>query len=279
MCIIMAKYIPTLGWVGVKNRDRGYRPVINIRRSNLDDIERMLLWDETTKYTEGLNEHGVAIISASMATINDEKQNTGTNEGTSKDYYSPDGKKIRQALRKNTCKDALNHLIETKLTGHTLVFDRNKCFLLESGWRHGEFIYKIEELNKDQQCVRTNHGVLLPWAGYQRVPGDPSHSRKRVSSEIRKIKAEIALNNCESLKDMIRSILDMSDKNPQMNTCRIDKREGYMTTTGQIVLIPSQRLLFYRPIDSDLNIRYSNSLDNGKCQFKILKDPKKLALS
>lgn len=273
----MAKYLPNLGWIGVKNRDRGYRPAVNIRRSNLDGIERILLWDETTKYTEGLNEQGVAIISASMATISDEKSNTGTNEGTRSDYYSPDGKKIRQALRKKTCKDALETLIESHLTGHTLVFDAKSCFLLESGWRNGQFVYKIEEINNDQQCVRTNHGVLLPWAGYQRIPGDPSHSRKRVSSEVRKIKAEIALSKSNTLKEIIHSILDRSDSNPQLNPCRSDQREGYMTTTGQLILIPSRRMLYYRPIDSDLHLQVTNAPDQGVCHFKILKDLNKLA--
>ena len=47
MCVIVAKYLPELGWIGVKNRDRGYYPVINIKKSFKNDIERIYIWDET----------------------------------------------------------------------------------------------------------------------------------------------------------------------------------------------------------------------------------------
>jgi len=268
----MAKYLPKLGWIGVKNRDRGYYPVINIRKSNRDGIERIYIWDENTGYTEGLNETGVSIISASMATISDEKgQGTTAHEGASRDYLSPDGKKIRTALLEKNCKSALGSLVESELTGHTLVFSPDRCYLLESGYRNGDFVHKIEEIRNNNTCVRTNHGILLPWAGYQRVADDPSHSRKRVSSEVRKIKAELGLRPAKTLDECMEAILDHSDSNPQLNPCRIDDRDGYMKTTGQLALVPSQLTLYYRPVWSGINFDY-DKLNNGdeKCFFEIL---------
>ena len=67
MCVIAAKYFPNKGWVGVKNRDRTYYPSINIRKSMKDGIERLYIWDENTRYTEGLNEHGICILNASYS--------------------------------------------------------------------------------------------------------------------------------------------------------------------------------------------------------------------
>jgi hypothetical protein len=272
MCIIMAKYLPDLGWVGVKNRDRGYYPTINIRKSQRDGVERIYIWDETTGYTEGLNQHGVSIISASMATISDEKgQGTTAHEGTRSDYLSPDGKKIRTAMLERSCIDALKSLVKTELTGHTLVFDANRCFMLESGYRNGDFIHKIEEIIKPDTCVRTNHGVLLPWAGYQRVASDPGHSRKRVSSEVRKIKAELGLYKANTLDECMEAILDHSDHNPQLNPCRIDNRKGYMKTTGQLALVPSQLTLYYRPVWSGIHFDYDKlNSANEHCFFEIL---------
>jgi hypothetical protein len=272
MCIIMAKYLPDLGWVGIKNRDRGYYPVINIKKSRKDGVERIYIWDENTGYTEGLNEHGVSIISASMATVSDEKgQGTTRHEGTSKKYLSPDGKKIRTALLENSCMPALESLIETELTGHTLVFNSDKCYMLESSYRYGDFIHKIEEIVKPNTCVRTNHGILLPWAGYQRLPDDPGHSRKRVSSEVRKIKAELGLNDATTIDEAMEAILDHSDENPQLNPCRIDDRNGYMKTTGQIALVPSQLTLYYRPIWSGIKFDYEKlNSQNDNCFFEIL---------
>jgi hypothetical protein len=271
MCVILAKYLPETGWIGVKNRDRGYYPIINIKKSFKNDIERIYIWDENTGYTEGLNEHGVSIISASMATISDEKGQTITHEGTRNNYLSPDGKKIRTALLEHTCQNAIKNLVENELTGHTFVFDQNRCFLLESGYRTGNFIYKIQEISKHNQCVRTNHGILLPWAGYQRLPDDPGHSRKRVSSEVRKIKSEMALLDASTLDECMESILDHSEKNPQLNPCRIDDRKGYMKTTGQIALVPKLKTLYYRPIWSGIKFNYDKlNSDNDSCFFEIL---------
>jgi len=268
----MAKYLPNLGWVGVKNRDRGYYPIINIRKSQKNGLERLYIWDETTGYTEGLNEHGIGIISASMATISDEKgQGTTTHEGSRGDYLSPDGKKIRTALLENNCKATVENLVENELTGHTLVFNKDRCFLLESGFRNRDFVFKVEEILKPNICVRTNHGILLPWAGYQRVDGDPTHSRKRVSSEFRKIKAELGLHKSNTLDECMESILDQSDPNPQLNPCRQDGRNGYMKTTGQIALVPSQYTLYYRPLCSGIKFDYDKlNSSNEKCFFEIL---------
>ena len=268
----MAKYLPDLGWIGVKNRDRGYYPIINIRKSQKQGIERLYIWDENTKYTEGINEFGISIISASMATISDEKgAGTITHEGSNKNYFSPDGKKIRTALLEKTCESAVENLIESGLTGHTLIFNKDKCLLLECSRRNGDFVSKVKEIEKDTLCVRTNHGILLPWAGYQRVPGDPSHSKKRVCSEIRKLKAEQGLKNAKTFEDCMNCILDTSEENPQLNPCRIDDRDGYMKTTGQLALIPSQLTLYYRPIWSDIRFDYQKlNTSTNKCFFEIL---------
>jgi hypothetical protein len=143
--------------------------------------------------------------------------------------------------------------------------------MLEGGYRSGQFIHKIEEIQKKHTCVRTNHGILLPWAGYQRIPDDPAHSRKRVSSEVRKIKAELGLHHAKTLESAMECILDHSDPNPQLNPCRCDDRDGYMKTTGQIALVPSQLTLYYRPIWSGITFDYDklNGSDE-QCYFEIL---------
>ena len=66
-------------------------------------------------------------------------------------------------------------------------------------------------------------------------------------------------------------ILDHSDPNPQLNPCRIDDRDGYMKTTGQLALVPSQLTLYYRPIWSGITFDY-DQLNNGndQCFFEVL---------
>ena len=206
-----------------------------------------------------------------MATISDEKGQSTTHEGTTGDYLSPDGKKIRTALLELTCTQALAKLITLELTGHTLVFNADKCYMFESSYRNGDFVYKLEEIPTTSTCVRTNHGILLPWAGYQRVADDPGHSRKRVSSEVRKITAEIGIHDANTLDQCMEAILDHSDDNPQLNPCRIDDRDGYMKTTGQLALVPSLLTLYYRPIWSGINFDYDKLNDKEEqCFFEVL---------
>jgi hypothetical protein len=273
MCIVLAKYLSGLGFIGIKNRDRNYYPTIKIRKSRKNGIERIYIWDENTKYTEGLNEFGVAIISSSMATVSDEKgAKKIPSEGTRSEYRSPDGFKIRQAMLEKTCESAVKSLIEHELTGHTLIFNKDLCFLLEASYRNGFFVHKLQQISKDQQVVRTNHGILLPWAGHQRIPGDPALSRRRISSEVRKIIAEKGLQNAKTIDDCRKCILDTSGDEPQLNPCRVDKKKGDVFTTGQVILVPSELTLYYQPIKCDIKFDY-NSLNNEDehCFFKILK--------
>ena len=92
MCIVALKHFDDLGWVGVKNRDRNYKPSIMVKQSFSRGIERIYLYDEKTKYTEGMNENGVSILSACTQVKKDEKEGTKVNPNSFEG--SPDGKKI-----------------------------------------------------------------------------------------------------------------------------------------------------------------------------------------
>ena len=67
MCVIAVKYFKDVGWVGAKNRDRNYLPEIQIVQSDRKKVQRLFIDDELTRYTEGLNEYGVSILSAALA--------------------------------------------------------------------------------------------------------------------------------------------------------------------------------------------------------------------
>lgn len=74
MCVIAVKYFEDIGWVGAKNRDRNYQPKVNIVQSNRTGVQRLYIDDALTRYTEGLNEYGVCILSAALSVKNDEKE-------------------------------------------------------------------------------------------------------------------------------------------------------------------------------------------------------------
>ena len=180
MCVVVAKYFDNLGWVGVKNRDRNYIPEISFKSLQTDGTEMMLFWDDITQYCEGFNSGGVCILSASLMVLDDEKEITMRSKKPSKD-----GIKIKKALKYPNVKAAAMSLIKQKLTGNTLIFDRDTCYMLEGAWKPGgyadkEYEYVIKEVPKDRFVVRTNHGVWLDCGILNRIQiyAEHCHTKK-----------------------------------------------------------------------------------------------------
>ena len=280
MCVVAAKYFKDTGWVGVKNRDRNYLPEIKIIQSNRKGLQRMYIYDEATKYTEGLNEFGVCILSAAMDVFDDEKEREAG-------FVSTYGKKIRNALLEKTPQAAVNRLIRTELAGATLVFNEKECWLLEAGFdvlkkdasRDNPRIYKYEKRRLENKpnnlVVRTNHGVFVPEIGYQ--PNDDRKQvdavRARKSSEARMKYAEDSLKKVTKVTDMLDGLaVKDADKDTFLNPIRLgDPKKGDMVTTGQLMLVPQERTLHYRPLHSEIEINYSglNAADK-KTYFEIV---------
>jgi len=276
MCVVVAKYIENK-WVLGKNRDRNYKPKIIIRKSFRRGIERLYIWDERTKYTEGLNEFGVAILSAAVNVKEDEQE--GGNKPKSKEvkvvdrvFYSPDGKRIRTALFEKTAEDAVKKLVELQIPGNTLVADKNSCYMMESSNIDSDgkkqYVYKIIEIPKDKFVVRTNHGILLPWTGYSEDV--PEQKDSRVSSDTRYEKVKAKMKSAKTQDDLLAALSIMDDEDPQLNPLRMDEKRNAMRTTGQIVLVPAERTLHYRPIycETEFDFEKNNSIE--KTFFEIV---------
>jgi hypothetical protein len=257
MCIIAGKYFNNVGWVFVKNRDRNYKPVINIRQSFRNGIERMYIWDEKTKYTEGINEYGIGILSTATAVKMDEKEGDKADEKEVKKdrvFYSPDGKKIRTALFQKTVNKAVDAIIEGQLCGNTVVFSKDEAILIE-GARDIEDMYQYEfkKLAKNKEVVRTNHGIWLEWAGYQ----EETHPEDRESSVSRYDQVVKDITKVKVPRDMFNCISNTENKDYMLNPLRMpDNPNGKMRTTGQIMLIPEERLMVYRPISCDVKFNF-----------------------
>jgi len=271
MCIIAAKYFPETGWVGVKNRDRNYIPEISFKRLNRDGIEQMLFWDDVTQYCEGMNSGGVCIISASLMVKDDEMEIQVRTKTPSKD-----GVKIKKALRYPNCKAAAMSLIKDKLPGHTLIFDKDTCYLLEGCWEPGEYenqkyAFKVVEVPKDETVVRTNHGVMLDWAGYQRTAESEAQTMSRISSESRKMIAEKIMAEAETPQDMIDGLAGVYSDNPQLNCLRTTDKKKMMRTTSQIMIKPSEHTFSVRPVQSHMTFNFWDlNHPKHKCFVEIL---------
>lgn len=272
MCVVIAKHLPEYGWVIAKNRDRNYKPVVSIKQSNRNGVQRLYMHDDKTRYTEGVNEYGVAILSASIMVKKDEKEGNaaaGSDDQSERTYYAPDGYRIRTALFKKTAKSALNTLISMQIPGNTLIADDNDCYILEGAFRdyHGpnkKYEYRFKKLKKTDVAVRTNHGIDLPWAGYQDNRDNPHEKASRKSSLNRLRIVLKQMNSIKTPEDMLQVLSSRPEKDPQMNPIRLDDRRRSMKTTGQLLVIPKERTLHYRPTYSEISLKNYNNINSTK---------------
>ena len=256
MCIVVAKYFPEIGWVGVKNRDRNYIPEISFKQNVNNGVETLLFWDDITQYNEGMNSGGVCIVSASLMVLDDEKEITTRSKTPSKD-----GAKLKKALKFPNVKAAAMSLIKSKLPGNTLIFDKDTCYLLEGAWNTGgyadkEYKYKIREIPHDKTIARTNHGVWLEGTGYQHNPDNTAEALSRVSSESRLAIAEYVVDNAENPQAIIDGLARTYINEPQLNCLRTAHNKKQMRTTSQIMMIPSERTMFVRPVQSHMTFNF-----------------------
>lgn len=255
MCVIAAKYFPEIGWVGAKSRDRNYIPDLHFKREDIKGTERLLYWDKITQYREGLNDDGVCILSASLMVIDDEKEVENPNRS-----HSRDGDRISDALKMSTVSQAVKYLIKEKLTGNTIVFDKESMVLIEASNREveggdKEFVFTVRTIPKSQTLVRTNHGIELDWAGYQKG-NNANEALSRKSSESRLKYAQKAVDEARSPQAILDLLCKKYDKDPQMNPLRTTTSQKKMRTTAQILMIPSERTMYIRPIQSSLSFNF-----------------------
>jgi hypothetical protein len=252
MCVVIAKYFDGIGWAGAKNRDRNYTPTLDFQETGFDDVERMMMHDKVTGYKEGINSHGVSILNTSLDVYDDESE---VDAGTAK--TSPDGRHIALALLSDNAVDAVKILLERKLGGCTIVFDRDNLFLIEASDQDGTkpFKYEVKKIDPSETIARTNHGIWLPWAGYQR-DNNKSHTLSRISSETRLLQAQEVVHDAKTPEDLVDGMCQVYINDPQLNIMRTSTERKKMRTTSQQLCVPSERTLYCRPVSSHLEFDF-----------------------
>ena len=255
MCIIVAKYFDGIGWAGAKNRDRNYTPVLSFIESDDHGLGRMMMHDEITGYKEGINSHGISILNTSLDVYDDESE---VEAGTAKS--SPDGKTIAEALSQHTALEAAKIIVKRKMGGCTIIFDRENMFLIEAsdwdGTRPYEFV--VKRIPKDQTVARTNHGVWLLDAGYQREPTNKSHTLSRISSETRLLLAQAVVDAAQDPEDLVDGMCQVYIRDPQLNIMRTSTERKKMRTTSQQLCVPDEQTLYCRPVSSHVEFDFWN---------------------
>lgn len=253
MCIIIAKYFEGIGWAGAKNRDRKYIPTLDFIIENVGDVERCMMHDQVTGYKEGINSYGVSILNTSLDVLEDEPD---VESGKIKN--SPDGQAISEALALKDPLDAVKLLIKKKLVGCTMVFNKEDMYLIEASDQDGTKPYEflVKKISKNNTVARTNHGIYLPWASFQRKKSDKQQTLDRISSESRLLQAQNVVNSATSPQDLVDGLCQVNIDNPQLNIMRFNTEENKFRTTSQQLCVPKERTLYCRPVSSNLQFNF-----------------------
>ena len=253
MCVIVAKYFDGIGWAGAKNRDRNYTPVLDFIEDEQAGMDRMMMHDQITGYKEGINSKGVSILNTSLDVYDDESE---VEAGTAK--TSPDGKTISEALLKPTAAEAARVIVKRKMGGCTIVFDQDTMFLIEASDWDGKkpYQYVAKQIPKNQLVARTNHGIWLSDAGYQRKESNKSETLSRISSESRLAQAQAVVEAAKDPEDLVDGLCQVYVNDPQLNIMRTSTERKKMRTTSQELCVPKEKTLYCRPVSSHLEFDF-----------------------
>ena len=234
MCTILAKKFPGIGWVGVKNRDRPAPTRTELLRDQEGSVQRVTLMDEDTRWTEGMNTHGVSIISSSL---------TPTVNGFKK-HNSRDGGVIRDALAQPSIDRAIAVCRTQEIAGCVMIFNQDRLFLIE-GKSGPDKRQVIREITEDT-VARTNHGIWIPDAGYQKHNKNPLLQMRRLSSEARLKIAQYILKTANDPNELMPLLAKNWVDNPQLTTLRKATEILDTRTTEQLMLEPGKQLILVR---------------------------------
>jgi len=248
MCIIAAKYIKGKGWILAKNRDQDYISNVSFRDEKNDKVgEILVMYDHEISYQEGMNNDGLVIMTTSLTPI------------LSLETNKKDGDNIYKALQMNQ-EDAANFLIRQQMTGFIFLATPQRLIVIEAARMDegkGEYKSRLRAIPKGETIVRTNHGIYLPWAGFQ--PGiTETQDVWRKSSETRKALAEKSLAKANTPEEMLDALAAKMTSDLQMNCFRVEIKPRQMRTIFQWSLVPSEGVAYIRPIQTKMKLKVSH---------------------
>ena len=225
-CIIVSTEMDDK-FILAKNRDRAYRPTLEVVHELIDGVEVVYLHDTITDWSEGMNEFGIGAVNAALAVGHDEAEKKLVKK---KGKPGKDGVKMRAIISQKNIKDAVAKCLTYKgvgnlsLKGHTFISNSKKLVSVETTSEHKPLI-KVQ--NMEEPHVRTNHGHTYHNAGY-------TSGLKYKSSVIRKISAEKQLKKVDTWYGIPKSMrTDFYKKHSHLDMAR-DTKE--MSTSSQMLL-------------------------------------------
>lgn len=220
--------------VMAKNRDRTYKPSMQVVRDYIDGVEIVYIEDIDTDWSEGMNSYGIGILNATLNVGFDENERIIVRK---KGKKSRDGAILREALSKTNIDDVTRVILKKMVIGHTLISDGNKLYTLEIAQGYKP---RIQQTDISKLTVRTNHGILLPGTGY-------TEGENYKSTQIRKISAEDVLSKVQKYEDVANLLRKRKYNSTSM--LNMTRKTPKIFTTSQIVINLSKKIFNFYLID------------------------------
>ena len=246
MCIILYKKIADKVFL-IKNRDLNYIPNIFIIHELINGTEVVYLRDTITEWVEGMNEHKIGIINASL--------DLGVNVSDNIDYQTDESNKLESKnkylnlLSKSNILDIIFELSDSEyyldfnFQGNTIISsslsDKNNKSPELSVHFESKIGYNlhITPIINTNTYVCTNHG-------YKIRENCKFHGSRIISSVLRNIIAEYEVSDdSEQNSDLL---LDKLSKNYEDTNLHISYHPYRLTTTGQLKLNLTDLIFVYK---------------------------------
>jgi hypothetical protein len=253
-----------------KNRDRVFRPDVQIVHTLVNGNEICYIQDITTGWVEGINENGCGIVNS---TLNLKDGNIPVKK--KKNYVSLKSNKIFDALCDNK-KKYIRKLLRNEsnvnfFEGNTLLANDNKVYHIEHNLKNK---YIVSDAKNNS--VYTNHGINMPNEGYtEGIKGLSSHLRKKIiEKELEEFEKKEKKKCDNAFYDKISDILnkDYVNLDPLFHPYRdrkltlkrskyIEDKQMMVGTTGQLILnITDLELVYYSDVNNSRKVKYINKL-------------------
>jgi len=231
-CIIVSKEINDK-FILAKNRDRAYKPKLEVVHTLIDGVEVAYLHDITTDWSEGMNQFGIGLVNSALMVGHDEAEKKIVKK---QGKPSKDGARIREVLSKSNIRDAVKVAVgkngnNSGVKGHTFISSPKYMISIEQTSKHKPH---LTLQNIEHPIVRTNHGHVFSDAGY-------TDGMNYKSSTIRKISAEKSIDTVTDLHDIAPTMRKQFYKSDSQLNMRRDTNK--MFTSSQTVMNLTDRIL------------------------------------
>ena len=271
MCVIL--YTDINGKkIFAKNRDRMYKPNIQIIHEIKNGIELVYIKDLGTGWIEGFNENGIAFVNS---TLNMKDSKSIKYKKKKKNITQNKKNKIYNALTTNHNSKILYDIIEKPkntneiLEGNTLISLNNKIYHIENDIYNN---FNIRKINKPS--VFSNHSKYLHHLGYTKgKKGLSSFFREKLTQKKISYKNRVK-NNKEIYEYILNNVLNNCQYNidPRLHAYRdemivreniplLNKNTIIMYTTGQLLYnITDKEFVYQYDKNNSKSIKYINKL-------------------